>query len=102
MPQRYDKMARTDYYSVEILAMRAKICRISQFVMRLHIHLNPIHLKNADITELADFVGIEEFHASCAFVEVVFEVDAAMPVLDCAVACPKGKVDWFGGCENFS
>ena len=71
-------------------------------VISLHIHLHSIHLKDADITELADFVGVEEFHAASAFVEVVFEGDAAVPVLDGAVACPKGEVDWFGGCEDFS
>ena len=61
----------------------------------LHIHLHIVHLEDADITELADFVGIEEFHATCAFVEVVFEGDAAVPVLDGAVACPEGEVDVF-------
>ena len=25
-----------------------------------------------------------------------------MPVLDGAAACPKGEVDWFGGCEDFA
>ena len=38
----------------------------------LHIHLHAVHLEDADITELADFVGVEEFHATSAFVEVVF------------------------------
>ena len=82
--------------------MRAKICRIGQFMMRLHIHLHTIHLEDADITELADFVGVEEFHAVSAFVEVVFEGDAAVPVLDGAVASPEGEVYWFGGGEDFS
>ena len=68
----------------------------------LHIHLHTIHLKDADITELADFVGVEEFHAASAFVEVVFEGDAAVPMLDGAVACPEGEVDRFWGCEDFS
>ena len=63
----------------------------------LHIHLHAIYLEDADITELADFVGVEELHATSTFVEVVFEGDATVPVLDCAVACPKGEVDWFGG-----
>ena len=68
----------------------------------LHIHLHAIHLKDADISKLPDFVAVEEFHAASAFVEVVFEGDAAVPVLDGAVACPEGEVDWFGGCEDFS
>ena len=62
----------------------------------LYIHLHAVHLKDADITELADFVGVEEFHATSAFVEVVFEGDAVVPVLDFAVAYPEGEVDWFG------
>ena len=66
-------------------------------VAKLHIHLHAVHLEDADITELADFVGVEEFHATSAFVEVVFEGDAAVPVLDGAVTCPEGEVDWFGG-----
>ena len=37
-----------------------------------------------------------------AFVEIVFEGDAAVPVLDGAVACPEGEIDWFGGCEDFA
>ena len=68
----------------------------------LHIHLHSVHLEYADITELTDFVGVEEFHAASAFVEVEFEGDAAVPVLDFAVACPKGEVDWFGSGEDFS
>ena len=68
----------------------------------LHIHLHAIYLKNADITELADFVAVKELHASSAFVEVVFEGDTAMPVLDCAVACPESEVERFGGCEDFA
>ena len=68
----------------------------------LHIHLHAIHLKDADITELADFVRVEEFHAASAFVEVVFEGDAAVPVLDGAVTCPEGEVDWFGSGEDFA
>ena len=83
----------------------ASLCfatKIATFCGKLHIHLHTVHLEDADITEFADFVGVEEFHAACAFVEVVFEGDAAVPVLDGAVACPKGEVDWFGGGEDFA
>ena len=69
---------------------------------KLHIHLHTIHLEDAGITELADFVGVEELHVARAFVEVVFEGDAAVPLLDFAVACPEGEVYWFGGREDFS
>ena len=70
-------------------------------VAKLHIHLHAVHLEDTDITELADFVEVEEFHATCAFVEVVFEEDATVPVLDFAVACPEGEVDWFGNGRIF-
>ena len=52
----------------------------------LHIHLNPIHLKNTHITKLPDLVRVQQLHSSCAFVEVIFEGDAAAPVLDFATA----------------
>ena len=54
----------------------------------LHIHLNPIHLKNTHISKLPDFVGVQQLHSSCAFVEVIFEGDAAVPGLDFTVARP--------------
>jgi len=54
----------------------------------LHEHRQTIHLKDADITKLPDFVGVQQLHSSCAFVEVVPERDAAAPVLDFAVAHP--------------
>ena len=54
----------------------------------LHIHLNPIHLKDARIAKLPDFVGVQQLHSSCAFVEVIFEGDAAVPGLDLTAASP--------------
>ena len=72
------------------------------FITYLHVHLHSVHLEDADITELAYFVGVEELHAASAFVEVVFEGDATVPVLDGAVACPEGEVDWFGSGEDFA
>lgn len=54
----------------------------------LHIHLNPIHLKYTHVSELPDLVRVQQLHSSCAFVEVVSEGDAAVPVLDFAVARP--------------
>ena len=33
----------------------------------LHIHLNPIHLKNTHVSTLPDFVGVQQLHSSCAF-----------------------------------
>ena len=68
----------------------------------LHIHLNPIYLKNTHITKLPDFVRVQQLHSSCAFVEVVFEGDAASPVLDLAASGPEADVDGFGGVEDFA
>ena len=60
------------------------------FFVPLQKHLHAIHLEDADVAELADFVAVEEFHAARAFVEIVAEGDAAVPVLDFAGACPEG------------
>ena len=43
-----------------------------------------MHLKDAHVTELPDFIVVEEFHAARAFIKVVAEGDAAVPVLDLA------------------
>ena len=72
------------------------------FFMHLQKHLHPIHLKDAHVAELADFVAVQQLHSSCAFIEVVAEGDAAVPVLDFAGACPEGKVERLGGLEEFS
>ena len=61
-----------------------------------HKHLHPIDFKYAGIAKRAYFVGIEEFHAARAFVEIVAEGDAAVPELDFTRACPKADVDWVG------
>ena len=58
------------------------------FCDTLHIHLNPIHLKNTHIAKLPDFVGVQQLHSSCAFIEVVPERDAAVPGLDFTAASP--------------
>ena len=54
----------------------------------LHEHRQTIHLKDADITKLPDFVGVQQLHSSCAFIEVIFEGDAAVPGLDLTAASP--------------
>ena len=68
----------------------------------LHIHLHPIHLKNTHISKLPDFVRVQQLHSSCAFVEVIFERDAAVPGLDFAVARPETDINWFGTGEDFA
>ena len=54
----------------------------------LHIHFQAIHLKYAYISKLPDFIGVQQLHSSCAFVEVIFEGDAAVPGLDFTAASP--------------
>ena len=54
----------------------------------LHIHLNSIHLKYVHISKLLDFVGVQQLHSSCAFIEVIFEGDAAVSGLDLTAASP--------------
>ena len=68
----------------------------------LHIYLQAIHLKYTHIAKLPDLIGVQQLHSSCAFVEVVFEGDAASPVLDLAASGPEADVDWFGGVEDFA
>ena len=54
----------------------------------LHIHLNSIHLKYTNITKLPDLVGVQQLHSPCAFIEIIFEGDAAVPGLDLTAASP--------------
>ena len=54
----------------------------------LHIYINLIHLKYTNISKLPDFIGVQQLHSSCAFVEVISEGDAAVPGLDFTVASP--------------
>ena len=50
------------------------------------MHLNPIFLKYTHIPKLPDFVRVRQLHSSCAFVEVIFEGDAAVQGLDFTAA----------------
>ena len=54
----------------------------------LHIYINLIHLKDTNISKLPDFVKVQQLHSSCAFVEVIFEGDAAVPGLNLTAASP--------------
>ncbi len=58
--------------------------------MPLQKHLNAVDLKYAHVAELPDFIRIQQLHSACAFVEVVAEGDAAVPVLDLAGTGPEG------------
>lgn len=48
---------------------------------------------DADVAELTDLVAVEELHATCAFVEVIAERDASVPVLYLPRLHPEGDVD---------
>ena len=57
-------------------------------IFYLHKHLQPIDFKHARISQLPDFIAIQQFHSSRAFVEVVAKRDAAVPALDFTAARP--------------
>ena len=59
-----------------------------QLMYDLHIHFQAIHLKYTYIAKLPDLVRVQQLHSSCAFVEVIFEGDAAVPGLDFTAARP--------------
>lgn len=42
----------------------------------LHKHLHPIYIKHAHISQLLDFIAIQRFHTSRAFVEVIAKRDS--------------------------
>ena len=46
----------------------------------LHKHLHTIDFKHADISQLSDFIAIQQLHSSRAFVEVISKRDAAEEV----------------------
>lgn len=54
----------------------------------LHKHLHSIDFKHAHISQLSDFIAIQQFHSSRAFVEIIAERDAAVPALDFTAARP--------------
>ena len=43
------------------------------------LYLNPIHLKFTHFSNLPDLVRVQQIHSSCAFIEAIFEGEAAMP-----------------------
>ena len=63
-------------------------------------HLHPIYFKHAHISQLPDFIAIQQFHSSRAFVEVIAERNTAVPALDFTRARPEFDVYWFGRLEH--
>ena len=65
-----------------------------------HKHLHSIDFKHAHISQLSDFIAIQQFHSSRAFIEVVAERDAAVPALDFTRARPEFEVCRFRRLEH--
>lgn len=66
----------------------------------LHKQLHTIDFKHAHISQLPDFVAIQQFHPSRAFVEVVAERNTTVPALNFTRARPEFEVYGFGGLEH--
>ena len=65
-----------------------------------HKYLQPIYFKHAHISQLPDFVAIQQFHSSRAFIEVVAKRNAAVPALDFTRARPEFEIYRFGRLEH--
>ena len=57
-------------------------------IKKSHKHLHPINFKNAHISQLLDFIAIQQLHTSRAFVEVVAKRNTAVPGLDLTATRP--------------
>lgn len=66
----------------------------------LHKHLHTIDFKHAHISQLSDFIAIQQFHSSRAFVEVIAERNTTVPALNFTRARPEFEVYGFGGLEH--
>ena len=58
----------------------------------LHKHLHPTNFKHADISQLPDFIAIQQFHATSTLVKIVAKRDAAVPALDFLLLLLYNKV----------
>ena len=65
-----------------------------------HKNLHTINFKHAHISQLPNFIAIQQFHSSRAFVEVIAERDAAVPALDFTRARPEFEVYGFRRLEH--
>ena len=65
-----------------------------------HKNLHAIDFKHAHISQLSDFIAIQQFHSSRAFVEVVAKRDTAVPALDFTAARPYFDVYGFRRLEH--
>ena len=65
-----------------------------------HKHLHAIYFKHARISQLSDFIAIQQLHSSRTFVEVVAKRDAAVPALDFTRARLEFEIYWFRRLEH--
>ena len=87
MPDTYS--IKTQIYNISHVNTNVDfVTKIDTSCDTLHIHLNSIHLKYTNVSKLPDLVGVQQLHSSCAFVEVIFEGNAAVPGLDFTAASP--------------
>lgn len=61
---------------------------MSLSILISHKHLHSIDFKHARISQLSDFIAIQQFHSSRAFVEVIAERNTTVPALDFTAARP--------------
>ena len=81
--------------------MQYDLCLIVNLHPKQHYkHLHAIYFKHARISQLPDFIAIQQFHSTRAFVEVVAERDAAVPALDFTRARPEFDVYVFRRLEH--
>lgn len=73
---------------------------MSLSILISHKHLHSIDFKHAHISQLSDFITIQQFHSSRAFVEVVAERNAAVPALNFTRARPEFEIYWFRRLEH--
>ena len=65
-----------------------------------HKHLHAIYFKHARISQLSDFIAIQQLHSSRTFVEVVAKRDAVAPALDFTRARPEFEIYEFRRLEH--
>lgn len=66
----------------------------------LHKYLHPIYFKHTNISELSDFVRVQQFHTANTFIEVVVEGNAAVPALNFTAAGPEFYVYGIGRLQH--
>ena len=63
--------------------MQYDLCLIVNLHPKQHYkHLHPIYFKHARISQLPDFIAIQQLHSSRTLVEVIAERNATVPRLD--------------------